>query len=77
MCLKAEPLSLEWDRPATRKRVKDGRRLPVCGLEYLCVCLGEEFLITDVFPHHQALDELVQALAFFALQLLGREFFRM
>ncbi|ETB14447.1 hypothetical protein O972_18205 [Mycobacterium avium subsp. avium 10-9275] len=63
----SEALSFERDSTAAGERVEDRWGIAVGGFKYLGVRLGEQLPILDVFPHDEALDELVQPLAFLAL----------
>lgn len=77
MGFESEPLGLQRNRPAAREGIEDRRRMPFCRLQDLGVGFGEKFFVLNVLPHDEALDQLVEALAFFALQLLGGKFLGM
>ncbi|KZB87466.1 hypothetical protein AVL48_22785 [Amycolatopsis regifaucium] len=73
VCLETESLGFKRDGAAASKGVEDRWRVAVGGFQDFGVGLGEQFLVADVFPHDEPLDEVMQPLALFALQFLSRK----
>lgn len=76
MGVEPQSVRFEWDGSATSKGIENGWWVAGGGLQNFHMCLGEQLLVTDIFPNDESLDQLVQALTFLSLELLRWEFFR-